>query len=318
MIIGSVKPGRCQLPENIRNNEVIFVYVHGFGEFKEIVPFEEKMQKFLQQLSINCTIFTYRWDWLKINLTKVVSQWNEAKIKADQAAKTFMDDIIMGLEAEEIPYFIVAYSLGTRVVAESLKHGNSRLEFLRGIYFLGSALPHTYTVDGTLLPEGMEIISYYSPYLDEVLKISFYNAEGIKAGGETGFDDTTEIQNYRTVCTHVHKGGPLQRDYSNLASAIGYLSLFKEQIFVKGKPTKFNLEMPVSSGSLHWNDVIEFEVQSHPLLIQQNVNTHHYRAVAIDEEGKRVRKSWGTNLHSILKELNLFPPPYRRIIHEGK
>lgn len=295
-----------QLPENIDENEVVFIYVHGFGEFKEVVPFEEKMQKFLKKLPIKATVFTYRWDWLKIDVTKVVSQWTQAKIKADKAAKTFMDVILRKLEEKNIPYFIVGYSLGTRVVAESLRHGDTPLHFLRGIYFLGSALPHTYKLDEKLLPKEVKVMSYYSPYLDEVLKISFYNAEGIKAGGEVGFDEVGIVQNYRTVCSHVHKGGPLQRDYSNLASAIGYLSLGREGIYIKEGSSKFNFEIRVNSGALHWNDSIIFQRDSHTILIQQNVYTFHYRAVSIDPKGVRIRRAWGSNLHLILKELDLF------------
>ena len=316
LLTGVAMPGRCQLPDNIRDKDLVFVYVHGFGEFKKVPPFEEKMREFLQPLPLKTSVFTYRWDWLKLDLTKVVWQWTQAKQKADQSAKSFLDDVVLELEAAKIPYCIVAYSLGTRVVAKSLEQSPAPLKFLRGIYFLGSALPHTYVVDGTALPEGMNIINYYSPYLDEALKISFYNAEGVKAGGEVGFDDTTRVRNYRTVCTHVHKGGPLQRDYANLAPAIGYLSLFNEGIFVKGLSADFNLEMPVGSGSFHWNDIIEFDRHSHPLLIQQNVNTGHYRAVAIDEEESRNRKAWDMNLHTILAELQLFSPPYKQIIQQ--
>ena len=78
--------------------------------------------------------------------------------------------------------------------------------------------------------------------------------------------------------------------------------------------TNINLEMPVGSGVLHWNDIIQFEGQPHTILIQQNVNTNHYRAVGIDAEGNRMRKAWGSNLHSLLEELHLFSAPRKRII----
>ncbi len=309
---------RCwgNLPENLHGNEVVFVYVHGFGEFKELVPFEDKMRQFLQRFSLKSTVFTYRWDLVDIKLTEVVSQWNQAKMKADEQAKVFMDEVIMKLEANRVPYFIIAYSLGSRVAAESLQYANEPLQYLHGIYFLGSALPYTYTLKGKCLPAGMKIISYYSAYLDEVLKISFYNAEGIKAGGEVGFADTQRFLNYRTVCTHVHKGGPLERDYSNLAAAIGYVSLFRESIFIDGESPDLNIELPVTSGSLHWNDILQFESPLPQIVIQQNVNTHHYRAVEIDQNGNRVRKAWGANLHSILQQLQLFSAPYSRIVRE--
>jgi len=315
-ILGFVTPAQCLSLNDIRDKDIVFVYVHGFCEFDEITAFEEKIQKCLQPLSMNAMVFTYRWDRVKFNLPKVLSQWSQSKIKADQAAKPFMDEVILKLEAEKIPYFIVAYSLGTRVVAESLRHGPSRLSYLRGIYFAGSALPHNYSVDGTCLPEDMKIISYYSPYMDDVLKFSFHTAEDVQAAGEIGFDNTTYVQNYRTVCSHINKAGPIQRDYSNLASAIVSLSLFKEGIFVKGKPAALKRKTMVSPGNLNWNDIIAFKEPSDTLWIQQNIYNHSYRAVAIDGEGDRVEKSRGKNLHSVLQKLNLFPPPYKRIIYE--
>ena len=298
---------------NPQKERIVFVYVHGFGEFKEVVPFEAKMRKFLQRLPLKSRVFTYRWDWMRVDLTKVVHLWTQAKIKADLRAKDFMDEVVMKLEAEGTPYVIVAYSTGARVLAKSLNHGKSTLKSLRGIYFLGAALPHTFRLNRTILPEGMQIVNYYSPYFDDILKIPFYNAEGVKAGGEVGFDDTDGFQNYRTVCTHLHKGGPIQRDYSDLAPAIAYLSLFKEGIFLEGEPANFNLEMPVAAGSLHWNDLLRVETPEHDILIQQNVNTNHYRAVAIDGEEKRSRKAWGRNLHSVLKKVGLFPASKQKI-----
>ncbi len=243
-------------------------------------------------------------------------QWNRAKQKADRHASKFKEDVLIPLEAAAIPYFIVGYSLGTRVVAESFTHREAPLQHLGGVYFLGSALPHTYRQDTGALPEGMKVLSYYSPLFDQVLKISFYNAEGVEAGGEIGFDDQERFRQYRTACTHIHKGGPVQRDYSNLARAIGYISLFKSSIFLEGRSPFFNLELPVASGSLNWNDIVCFPAVSPEILIQQNVNTRHYRAVALREDGRRVCKAWGTNLHTILRDLELFSPPYARVVDE--
>jgi hypothetical protein len=298
--------GYGELPENLQDNDLVFVYVHGFGEFKEIVPFEKTMKKTLDSLPYTSTVFTYRWEWKKIDLTTVVAQWIQSKQEADRASQKFLHDILLPLEERDIPYVIVAYSLGSRVVAEALNAATSPLKSIRGIYFIGSALPHTYTIQQTPLPEGMRIVNYYSKYLDEVLKISFYNAEGIRAGGEIGFDDTTVFQNYRTVCTHIHKGGPLQRDYSNLAPAIASIAFFNEQLFIPGESPSVNIELPVNSGSLHWNDLLQFDGSPQTFLVQQNVNTYHYRIVEIDESGRRIRKAWGTDLHPLLQSLGLF------------
>ncbi len=305
-----IDPSRvgAALPGGIEDNEIVFVYVHGFGEVRADPPFEVKMREFLEDVSVPAAVFNYRWDSERIDLTKVVHQWSQAKKKADRQARRFSEDVILPLEAAGIPYFIVGYSLGTRVVAESFTHIESPLEHLGGVYFLGAALPHTYQPDTGALPEGMKVMSYYSPLFDQVLNISFYNAEGVEAGGKIGFDDQESFRQYRTACTHIHKGGPVQRDFSNLAPAIGYIAFFKSSIYLEGRSPYFNLGMPVASGELNWNDIVSFETVTPPILIQQNVNTGHYRAVALREGGRRVRRAWGTNLHTILRELHLFSP----------
>lgn len=316
LILGALRPAAATLPENIPPHDLLFIYVHGFGENREVVPFEAKMREFLKPLPLRAAVVTYRWDRLDLDLTRIVHQWTQAKARADQAAVELRRDLT-ALEARRAPYVIIGYSLGARVVAEALKAAPARLGHLRGVYFLGAALPHDYTFDAHALPAGMKIQSYYSSAFDEVLKIPFYNAEGMAAGGEVGFDDGQHVQNRRTVCTHVHKGGPLQRDYSNLAPVIGALTFYREGIFIKGAPVKFNLAMGVMSGAAHWNDIIDFDAQPAPLLIQQNANTGHFRAVALGPDGKRTRLAWGTSLHELLREAGVFSGPYRKVISES-
>ncbi|MCZ6818104.1 MAG: hypothetical protein O7G31_01250 [Calditrichaeota bacterium] len=311
--IHTVQATSSKLPEDIQTNELVFVYVHGFGEADKTTTFESNVNAFFKPLKVNAHVFTYRWDWLDIDPRRIVRQWQESKKKAQQAAQPFMENIILQLEAKKIPYVIVAYSLGTRVVGDSLRFAKAPLQHLRGIYFLGSALSHTYTLDTKFLPQDMKVVNYHSSHLDTVLKVSFYNAEGVKAGGEIGFKDTEGFENYRTGCTHIHKSGPIQRDYSSLASMIASLTFHKEKMFIPGKAPEWNIEMPVGSGVLHWNDVILFQ-NPQTLLIQQNANTKHYRAITINAEDKRTRKAWGIDLHPLLKELGLFPSPYTKII----
>ena len=88
--------------------------------------------------------------------------------------------------------------------------------------------------------------------------------------------------------------------------------------YLKGKKTGYNVPLPVGTGSVNWHDIIRFKRRRGAVLVQQNANTRHYRAVTIDERGKRARKAWGTNLHSILAELQLFPGPYRRTVNERR
>ena len=303
-----------ELPEDISDKDMVFIYVHGFAEYKKIEPLKKKMQKFLAEYpELNYDVMTYRWEKNRLNLLKPIEQWENSKKVADSSVVHFQNNIISKLEEKKVPYVIVGYSLGTRLVTKALESGKNELKYLKDIYYLASALPKNIKPKINILPKGMKIISYYSKFFDEVLKISFRFQENIAAGGEVSFEDTTLFRNYRTVCTHVHKGGPIQRDYSNMAPAIAMLTLFKENIFIEGEPLKYNLDMLVMDGEVQWNDIIEFDT-NYKILIQQNVNTYHYRAVEIDSNGFRTRRAWGSDLHMILKGLRLFNEPYKKVI----
>ena len=280
-----------------------FVYVNGFGERRFPPAFETKMNAFLKPLGGDFNVTTHRWDSLKLDLRKVVHQWNKAKRNANSETERFAREVIESNEREKRPYVLVGYSLGSRIIAEALKIPDRKLEYLKGIYFLGSALPREYKIETKNLPDGFRIINYHSDHLDHVLKFSFYNAEGIKAGGEVGFDEDENFMNLRTVATHVYKGGPLQRDYSNLAEAIGYLSLYGENILLNKGKSNFNIELKVASGKFSWNDIYILKIDSRGYMIQQNANTKYYRGLLIDKNGKRIRKAWGRNLHAVLEGL---------------
>ncbi len=74
---------------------------------------------------------------------------------------------------------------------------------------------------------------------------------------------------------------------------------------------------PGAGGGATWKDTVQGGKSPPTWRTHKNPTPRHYRAVAIDERGKRVRRAWGTNLHSILAKLQLFPVPYRRTVKEG-
>lgn len=302
-----------RLPAGLAQYDLVFIYVHGFGEARDTLAFTQKMSAFLKPLGLKAAAVTYRWDRTRINPARVVFQWTQAKAKTDEAARNLIEEL-RTLDAAGVRTVLVGYSLGSRVVAGALRQGGGQLRHLSGVAFLGSALPHDFQIEDGDLPAGLKIQNYFSGTFDLALKLYFPNAEGTAAAGAVGFDDTRHVENHRTVCTHVHKGGPIQRDYANLAPAIGYLALLREKMFVAGSGPMVNLAWRVGAGSVHWNDIARFAAQPRPILIQQNVNTGLYRAVALGEEGKRTRKAWGANPHEILKKLGLFAGPYERVL----
>ena len=221
------------------------------------------------------------------------------------AGTELLEEIVLPLEQAQTPYVLVSYSLGCRVVSQALTQMHQPLKQVLGVYFMGAAMTADSTVHQNCLPEGAWISNYYSPHFDEALKFSYYNAEGAHAGGEVGFSDSTLFQNYRTCCTHVHKGGPLQRDYSNLAGAILEQSLLRAGIDLPGHKPGLNLVLPVFSGVMHWNDILAVRHEDQTLLIQQHVNTRHYRLVAVSAKGKRRRLGWSRSLGPLLEKHEL-------------
>lgn len=287
--------------EGKTDRKIEFIYVHGFGEWRFPPAFEKKSKEYVNENKFPVNVSTYRWDSKKLNPFIVLKQWGEAKANADKEAKAFAEKVLKKNEESGTKYAIIAYSLGTRVVIKSFEHYNKPLKNIVGVYFLGAALDNDFKVKKGVLPKGMKIANYYSSVLDGALTISYSIAEGKDPGGETGFEDESMFTNYRTVCTHVYKGGPIQRDYSNLYEAIIDVTLFKEKLERKTKEPNFNFEMTVWGGKVHWNDLLTVPVGKCCYLFQHNVNTNHYRAIWIDEEGKRSRKGWSGDLFALLQ-----------------
>ncbi len=313
MTLSLLTPERLPMAKQIKNQptDFDFIYVHGFGEGgKSKIPFESSMNEFIRKKGINSKVNTFSYSDEKLDFLNIFDQWESNVKTAESSGSKLYRDVILKYEDKKKPYYLVGYSLGTRTIAKGLQQSNRKLKYLRGIYFIGSALEHDTNVETKMLPDGMKINNYFSPGFDCVLKISFRVAQGKNAGGEVGFDDTKLFNNYRTSCTHARKGGLLTRDYSDMAPAIAYLAMQNERIFLKEDSSYYNLEMNVASGVLHWNNISK----TGKILIQQNTNTGHYRAVSIDSDGSRKRLAWGMNLHSVLKELQLFPAPYKKLI----
>ncbi|MCK4714857.1 MAG: hypothetical protein KAT35_04730, partial [Candidatus Aenigmarchaeota archaeon] len=72
---------------------------------------------------------------------------------------------------------------------------------LKGVFFLGSALPFDKSVTSTALKNVKHIINYYS--LEDTTLGKFYESqEGVKSGGEAGFKDKDTFLNLETFYDH--------------------------------------------------------------------------------------------------------------------
>ncbi len=293
------------LADSLLQADVLFIYVHGFAEMKEVVPFEGALRSALADKALNAQVYTFRYDSVHFDLSRVTYQWTCAKERAWEAGEELLNEVILPLEEAGTPYVLTSYSLGCRVVSRALALCPQELHQVLGVYFMGAAITCDSTLEQRCLPKGAWITNYYSPFFDEALKFSYYNAEGAHAGGEVGFSDEDLFQNYRTCCTHVHKGGPLQRDYSNLAQAILEQSLLRGGLQLPGERPGLNWRLPVFKGVMHWNDILAVSRDGGLLLVQQHVNTMHYRLVEIQPDGDRRRLGWCRSLGTLLEKYEL-------------
>lgn len=300
LILGLLMTGSLFAELNTKEDKIEFIYVHGFGEWRFPTAFDTKGKEYINENKIPANISTYRWDSKKLNPFIVFDQWKEAKANADKEGKKFAEKL-KSYEVTNTKYVLIGYSLGSRVITKSLNYLDKPLKNLVGIYFLGAAQEKDLKVNRNFLPSDLKIINYFSENLDGALKISYSIAEGKTAGGEVGFTDKKCFENYRTVCTHVYKGGPIQRDYSNLSEAIIDMTLFELNIAKKTDDLNYNIEMKVGEGWAHWNDLKIVNKEEKKLLFQHNVNTNHYRAVHVDRKGNRTRKGWSGSLYDLLK-----------------
>jgi hypothetical protein len=134
----------------------------------------------------------------------------------------------------------------------------------------------------------------------------------VAAGGLRGFEDADIFENYAVSCTHTHKGIGVHIDYSQLAVAIAYMSLYKEGLVLDGR-SGINIATPVGDGDLWWNKVwrvpchIDGTLQT-VKIEQNNMVAEYFRALLIEPDGGRKRIARGSNMHAVLKEINAVRP----------
>jgi hypothetical protein len=290
------------------------VYIHGFGGLRSAPQMVANMREYLGAVEADVSVQNYPWDSKQVltvedgEVRAGYSQWRAAKKAAAAEAPAFRESVFARYEAEGVPYAVVAFSLGSVVVAEALAGYTEQLTHLSGISFVGSALPSDHTFPDNVLPTGVRIRNYHSPGSDMVLRAVYRSAEEGRAAGAIGFSSVDYVVNYRVNCTHIHKPVTLatHSDYSQMAVALASLHLLDVGIIVPGTIESWDRGR-VGRGSVWWNTIarypnVDVDGVRRTVVIQHHKGSlAHFRAVSYaTPKGKRYRECWGHNVHALL------------------
>jgi len=292
--------------------DIAIIYVYGFTDdsgalnSERLRSFNDAYVRALPNYSkeIVITLDNYVWDSAEVRLMGVKLEgrwkllqygqskehWSQAKDNALREGKKLYLSKIKKFEKRGLPYYIIGYSLGTRIVLEAMNQSRDELKMLRGVFFLGSALPVESTVTSNALRKGQRIVSYYSKK-DSTLGKYFRATESVEAGGHAGFLDEGTFLNLETFYDH--------SEYCELINPLCDIILYEE-----GSHTligQYRTCQPSESGS-GWNSLYTFagrRAEDGQLLIQYR--NSRYRALRMDAKPVCVAES--DNLHLLLKNL---------------
>lgn len=267
------------------------IYIHGFGGRDNAPSFYVALNKFCKSHNLRFNLSTFAWDSLPTTPKILIANFLNSQ-KATKEAGRELQVLLTELEGKAIDYHLIGFSLGALVIRHTLAHQSSVLSHLRSIFLLGAAFNYNEVITTAGIPSDARCHNYYSPKNDMTLRKSYYNVTGIQAAGTRGLSQAPRFTNLATQCSHT-----MAYNYTILAEALGFLIAWDDQQYVPGS-TGFNIAMSTMGGDNYWNNICYHQ----NLLIQQNINTRHYRA--IETSGQKRRMAWGDNLHAILRSLS--------------
>ena len=300
MLSVSLLPVKAEA-QNTQRVELAFNYIHGFGGDKQDPAFCQNMREYIETTHTPCRTENYPWDSVKVQPIKPGASWIESQQRATHEASRYRTRVIERYEREQIPYVLVGFSIGSRVILDALAQTTNQLQYIEGVYFLGSAMTNDASISSSPLPTGMRITNYHSPNRDKVHSMAFTFMSDSEAGGRTGFSDTNLFHNLPVCCTHAHKGVGVHIDYSQLAQPIAEISLSKRGITTPGT-VRYNSTQSIDDKNSWWNTVLlkEMPYGESITIEQSNLNSNYYRAIRITEGGKRERVARGYGLQAVL------------------
>jgi len=224
-------------------NKPKIIYLHGYNSSNKNMHAKvfKKLKASIQDLiDINILknliqLEPYNWD--SSTLLKGLKSWNIAKENAQKESLKLLDKI-EEYENKQQPYYLIAHSLGTMVVAEAINNYKDNFKFLKNVFFVSSALPENYKFRDNL---NVKIINFYSSQKDKVLSKIYPLFEKKDAAGRYGFLDNKNVLNIRTNITHGFLDNIKKNSKINILwDTIFYLITYKESFNLKGKFENLN------------------------------------------------------------------------------
>ncbi|HDR05051.1 MAG TPA: alpha/beta hydrolase, partial [Candidatus Marinimicrobia bacterium] len=190
---------RTEPTEQQKNVKIIFV--HGFGGEDKTGKTQKMIQEQLQDLDLdNCiTAVTYAWDSIHYSLFNIKNDWGRAKENAEKEIEPFLKFLKKETGDGQQQVYIIAFSLGTRIVAHAINKLNPFPKNLKGIFFWGSALTESFRLNQSV---PIKILNYYSKNSDFILNELYRFIESNHPGGWYGFYEIAGFVNHHTAASH--------------------------------------------------------------------------------------------------------------------
>lgn len=292
----------------LAKDSLTVVFVHGLSATNRDNTSKQfclNFTEFMQEKEVPLNLIKFNWKSPKMLSSVAPARYLKGKkLSENELSDRFVTEILEKFESADKDYYLTAHSMGTYIVIKALeKYTSGKLEHLKGIIFLGSAIRKDYQLQNNPLPQNFKIKNYYSPFWDQTINF-VYNMEECEGAGDSGFDDETTFTNYRTACTHAYKGIGIHRDYSTIADAIGFVILHQENYFLPGK-NYFLRQTTVFNETINWNDILTIKTTQKEYLVQKFFSKNgDYRIILKGD--KNINLIQGKDLLSMLRELNLF------------
>jgi hypothetical protein len=309
-------------------NQFKIIYIHGFGGKNNYPNQIRGITKLLETYQMPPqTVYVHPWDSEVItSLFKIPNHWEKAKEKLGQESK-ILKEKILEIDRSGDPIYIIAFSLGTRLLLDTLSNLEAPLNNLAHIFLLGGATSNDYELDHIKIKNHTKIINYHSNKRDFALK-AFAAREDRDAIGYSGFSKNyTYLKQFNVNRSHlslsaneisstINENSLLKLIYNTMSypsqeiiapsyntftdcimEMIAYLEKWRYPSTLTSKTPNKNYVLKTKTGHVFWDTIYSTNHGNDEYEIQKNIVFKHYRLI---KNNISVQSDW-TCLQNILE-----------------